>query len=108
MNLEDILNAIRNKHIRITDHAYEEVQADNLSFDKIFISIFQGEIIEVYPNDQPYPSCLILGETFNQDPVHSVWGYNPENHWVVLITVYRPDPKFWINWRKRRSKDDTL
>jgi hypothetical protein len=40
--------------------------------------------------------------------VHSVWAYNQENQWAVLITVYRPDPRRWIDWRTRRPKDVTL
>lgn len=34
--------------------------------------------------------------------IHSVWAYNEENQWAVLTTVYRPDPKRWIDWRTRR------
>ena len=80
----------------------------NLSFDEIFNTVFQGEIIEDYPDDKPYPSCLVFGETFKKEPVHSVWAYNKNNKWVVLITVYRPDPRLWINWRKRRIQDDSF
>ena len=101
--LESITEAIHQGRIRITDHADEEAQADHLSFDEIFISVFQGEIVEDYPNDKPYPSCLIYGDTFRKEPVHSVWAYNQNNQWAVLITVYRPDPKRWINWRTRRK-----
>ena len=108
MKLEDIVSAIRHNHIRITDHADEEAQADELLFDEIFVSVFQGEIIEVYPDDKPYPSCLVYGETFRGEPVHSVWGYNLENGWAVLVTVYRPDPERWIEWRERRPRDATL
>ena len=68
----------------------------------------EGEIIEEYPTDKPYLSCLIFGKTSKGDPVHSVWGCNEKNNWVVLITVYRPDPERWINWRKRRRKDDPI
>jgi hypothetical protein len=106
--IDEIIDAIRNNRIRITNHADEEAQADNLSFDEIFYSVLQGEIVESYPTDKPYPSCLIYGDTFNQDPVHSVWAYNQENTWAVLITVYRPDPNRWINWRTRRPKNETL
>jgi len=102
MNIDNIINAIRNNRIRITNHADEEAEADHLSFDKIFVSVFQGEIIEDYPNDWPYPSCLIYGDTFGGEPVHSVWTYNAKNRWAVLITVYRPDPNRWIDWRTRR------
>jgi len=68
-------------------------------------SVFQGEVIEEYSDDKPFPSCLIYGNTFGGDPVHSVWAYNRENQWAVLITVYRPDPQRWIDWRTRRPKD---
>ncbi|MCP4112177.1 MAG: DUF4258 domain-containing protein [Desulfobacteraceae bacterium] len=101
MKIDDIIDAIRNNRIRITNHADEEAEADNLSFDEIFFSVFQGEIIEDYPNDKPYPSCLVYGNTFAGSPVHSVWAYNTENRWAVLITVYRPDQDRWINWRQR-------
>ncbi|MBX7233128.1 MAG: DUF4258 domain-containing protein [Caldilineales bacterium] len=104
MDIEAIGDAIRGGRIRITDHADEEAHADNLSFDEIYLSVFRGEIIEDYPDDKPYPSCLIYGSTFANEPVHSVWAYNRDVRWAVLITVYRPDPRRWINWRNRRSK----
>jgi hypothetical protein len=102
MTIDEIVDAIRSNRLRITDHADEEAQADKLRFDEIFFSVFQGEIIEDYPHDKPYPSCLIYGDTFIGEPVHSVWAYNEDNRWAVLITVYRPDPDRWIDWRKRR------
>lgn len=104
MNIQDIIDAIRDSRIRITDHADEEAQADLLSFDEIFFSVLQGEIIEDQPSDKPYPSCLIYGESFTGEPIHSVWAYNPETKWAVLITVYRPDPERWIDWRTRRKR----
>jgi len=104
VDIRHIIDAIRNNRIRITDHADEEAQADYLSFDEIFFSVLQGEIIEDYPTDKPYPSCLIYGDSFTGQPIHSVWAYNPETEWAVLITVYRPDPARWINWRTRRKR----
>jgi len=106
MRIKDIIDAIRNQQIRITDHADEEAQADHLSFDEVFVSVFQGKVIEDYPDDKPFPSCLIYGDTFSGDPVHSVWAYNQENQWAVLITVYRPDPRRWVDWRTRRRPKD--
>lgn len=103
MHIDDIIEAIRANRIRITDHADEEAHADNLTFEEIFFSVIKGEIIEDYPTDRPYPSCLIFGQNFSGEPIHSVWAYNEENKWTVLITVYRPDPNRWINWRERRK-----
>ena len=104
MVIEDIINSIQNNRIRITDHADEEAETDGLTFDEIFFSVSQGEIIEQYLYDKQYPSCLINGQTFSGDAVHSVWAYNENSQWAVLITVYRPDPDRWINFRIRREK----
>ena len=102
MDIEQIIEAIRHNRLRITDHADEEAHADTLNYDEIFFTVLQGEIIEDYPEDTPYPSCLIYGDTFEREPIHSVWAYNEENRWAVLITVYRPDPARWLNWQARR------
>jgi len=104
VKIEDIVNSIRYRRIKITDHALEETENDELSFDEVYFSVLHGKVIEDYPNDKPYPSCLIYGNTFNGNPVHSVWAYNEQNQWSVLITVYRPHPKKWINWEKRRTQ----
>ena len=79
-------------------------QRYRLTFDEIYFSVLNGEIIKNYPDDKPYPSCLIFWRTFGGDPVHSVWAFNDENLWAVVITVYRPDPNRWIDFRQRREK----
>ncbi|MDL1970122.1 MAG: DUF4258 domain-containing protein [Candidatus Desulfofervidaceae bacterium] len=103
MDIRKIIEAIQNKRVLITDHADEEAKNDQLTFDEIYFSVFNGEIIEDYPSDKPCPSCLIFGKTFSGEPVHSVWAFNEQSQWVVLIIVYRPDPNKWIKWRKRRK-----
>ena len=105
MTIDDLVEAIRAGKVRITDHADEEAEDDDLTFDEVYFSVLRGEVIEDYPTDKPYPSCLVYGRTFAGDPVHSVWAYNALNGWAVLITVYRPDPKRWIDWRVRRSAE---
>ena len=104
MNIQNIIDAVRHDRIRITDHADEEAQADCVSFDEVFFSVLKGEIVEEYPTDKPYPSCLVYGDSFRGQPIHSVWAYNAKTKWAVLITVYRPDPERWIDWRTRRTK----
>lgn len=73
MNLTEIIEAIRSHRVRITDHADEEAAADQLTIDEIFHSVIQGEVIQEYPSDKPYPSCLVLGKTSDGIAVHSVW-----------------------------------
>jgi hypothetical protein len=101
MDIERVIDAIRHHRVRITDHADDEAADDGLTFDEIYCSVLHGEVIEAYSNDRPYPSCLILGRNFSGEPIHSVWAYNSENQWAVLITVYRPDPDRWLEWKVR-------
>lgn len=102
MNIGDIIEAIQANRLRFTDHADEEAAADRLTVEEIFFSVLHGEVIEDYPSDRPYPSCLIFGMTLGGVAVHSVWAYNKDNRWAVLITVYRPDPGRWVDGRERR------
>ncbi|MCP4666794.1 MAG: DUF4258 domain-containing protein [Deltaproteobacteria bacterium] len=104
MDIENLSVAIRNSQVRITDHADEEAFDAGLTLEQIYFSVMHGEIIEDYPHDKPYPSCLIMGMNFVGEPIHSVWAYNAENQWAVLITVYRPDPERWIDWKVRVKK----
>ncbi len=95
MNIENLIKAIQAKQVRISEHAKDEAQEDSLLLSEIFFSISDGEIIEDYPEDKPYPSCLICGFTEGGRPVHSVWAYNSEKQKAVLITVYEPDSERW-------------
>jgi len=102
MDISDIVEAIRDGRVRITDHADEQAEADDLALDAVYVAVLDGEIIEDYPDDRPYPSCLIYGRASGGDPIHSVWAYNEASGWAVLVTVYRPDPERWIDWRERK------
>ena len=103
MEIACIIEAIQGGRVKITDHADEEAEADRLKIDEVYFSVLHGEMIEDYTVDKPYPSCLIYGQSFSGDPIHSVWAYDEKNRWVVLIAVYRPDPARWIDWRLMRE-----
>jgi len=104
MNHTDLTNAIDANRFRVTDHADEEMAADALTLDQVLHATRGGEIIEDYGEDRPYPSCLIFGSSPSNVPVHAVWAYNANNGWAALITVYRPDPERWIDYRQRRPQ----
>ncbi len=61
----------------------------------------ESEIIEDYPDDKYFPSCLLLGFTNMNRPLHIHCSY-PTRDLVKVITVYEPDPAWWINSRIRR------
>lgn len=102
MVVGDLIRAIELGRILITDHADEEAEADDISFDEVYFSVIHGEVIRECPEDKPYPSCLVYGSTFGGDPIHSVWAYNEESGFAVIIAVYRPDPARWRLDRKTR------
>ena len=61
-----------------------------------------GEIIETYPNDTPYPSRLMLGWS-GKRPIHVVAATDTLGGREIVITVYEPDPKRWETDFKRRK-----
>ena len=61
-----------------------------------------GEIIEVYPDDTPYPSRLILG-WLESRPLHVVAADNIADNETIVITVYEPEQDKWSPNFKRRT-----
>ncbi len=49
-------------------------------------ALLNGEIIEEYENDYPYPSCLVYGINLNNKVIHIVCGINEIELWI--ITAY--------------------
>jgi hypothetical protein len=63
--------------------------------------LVNGETIEDYPDDIPYPSRLILGWR-GRRPLHVVAAYNADDEEIIVITVYDPDPALWSQDFRRR------
>ena len=60
-----------------------------------------GEIIEVYSDDTPYPSRLILG-WIESRPLHVVVADNIADNETIVITVYEPEQDKWsLNFKRR-------
>lgn len=63
--------------------------------------LLTGKIIEEYPTDYPYPSCLILGIISSFVPLYVVCGIGEGRLWI--ITAYRPDESMWdASYTKRK------
>jgi hypothetical protein len=102
IEIEAIVESIKAKNVRITDHADEEANNDRISLAEALETISKGEIIEQYQDDKPYPSCLIYSRLRSNKPIHTVWAFNETTKASALITTYRPDPRRWINGKIRR------
>lgn len=64
--------------------------------------IIQGEIIEQYPDDFPFPSCLLLGLSIDGEYLHACVA--TDNDRILVITAYHPDPDEWEQDFKTRKK----
>jgi hypothetical protein len=62
----------------------------------------RGEVIEHYPEDQPFPSCLLLALVSGR-ALHVVLAQETETGTGVVLTVYEPDAAVWKEgFRARR------
>jgi len=103
MDFSDLVEAILVGRITTTRHSLVEADNDDLRLGEIYSSVVEGgEVIENYPDAYPTPAYLVLGFNTTEEPIHSVWSYDRIRQVAKLITVYRPDPNRWINWRVRR------
>ena len=64
-------------------------------------ALMNGEIIEDYPDDFPFPSCLILGKNIDGKPVHIC--VSDEGNGGRIITVYFPSTEKWQTDFKTRK-----
>ena len=60
-----------------------------------------GEVIERYPDDEPYPSTLLLG-WIDSRPLHILLADNVPEKTVIVVTVYEPDDLRWQPGFERR------
>ena len=95
MNIEDVRMLCEAHSFVITDHCLKRMLERNIDINQIRQVILNGEIIEQYPDDYPYPSCLILG-----NGLHAVVGIGSDMLW--FITAYRPNPDEWDSTLKTR------
>lgn len=94
------INTLEN--IEITMHAAKRLEQRGIYINDIINCIKSGEIIEQYPSDYPYPSCLILGFSVLDKILHVVIGSDYTTLWIV--TAYYPDSSKWEDDFKTRKE----
>jgi hypothetical protein len=99
-----IRGLVRRSRYRLSLHAEHERDADCIRMSELEEALLSErlELIEDYPEDPRGHSHLILGFTQAEKPIHAVC--SEHEGVLVIITVYRPDPKLWQNYRSRKEK----
>ena len=89
-------------NVLISEHAVMRFKQRDIKMKDIRYAINNGEIIEQYPDDYPYPSCLILGKTKSDEYIHIVM--SDEGTMSRIITTYYPDADKWSqDFRTRKE-----
>jgi hypothetical protein len=99
--IDEIKARVEQDDFVFTKHAVDRTLLRGIQVSEVREALMSGEIIEDYPDDKYGPSCLILGFTTNNRPLHVQIAYTTEVP-LKLITVYEPDPHEWIDFRMRR------
>ena len=83
-------------------HAIKRMHQRNIQEEVVRDALGNGETIEDYPDDTPYPSRLVLG-WHGSRPIHVVVADNADDQVSIVITTYEPNPSEWENDFKRRK-----
>jgi len=99
--LEEIRAKFARDEFEFSKHATDQSILREISVSEIREAITKAEIIEDYPDDKYGPSCLLLGFTLANRPIHLQCSY-PSRLIIKVVTVYEPDPAEWVDYRVRR------
>ena len=102
---ERIKRLVAGGSVRISEHGYDELLADDIRSRDIIKGVGGGRVVEDYPDYPKGPCVLVLQTDNNGKPIHTLWGI-PKGHAepAVVVTAYRPDPTQWqAGFMKRRT-----
>ena len=86
-----------------SDHIHKRLNERILNRKDVYNVLYNGKIIEQYPDDYPHPSCLISGKDLQGNPLHIVVACNGIT--VTMVTAYFPtEDKFEDNFETRKEK----
>ena len=95
---------IETSKILFTGHAVKRMFERSINRREVQDVLENGEIVADYPDDQPFPSGLMLGFV-DERPIHVVVAVEFETKTSYIVTAYDPDPDLWeLDFRNRRSQ----
>jgi hypothetical protein len=105
-SIENIRQKFVEDQFEFSKHAVDQSIVRRILVREVREAIAAGQVIEDYPDDKYGPSCLILGFTQAQRPLHIQCTY-PSRPIIKIITLYEPEADKWNNdFTKRRQTSD--
>ena len=104
MSLKDQIIQSATRKIIYSAHAVDEMTSEDelITTAEVRLVVFNGEIIEDYPEDKRGHSCLMFAASEQRRPVHVVC--SPKEEYLAIITTYIPSLEKWENDFKTRRK----
>lgn len=103
LDINKIRQLVEKEKIRWTNHVMIRLLQRNITQQDVEKALSNGEIIEEYESDYPYPSCLVYGVNLDSKVLHVVCGSNGDELWI--ITAYYPDDIEWEKDLKTRKEN---
>lgn len=101
--LDDIRTKIATRLYEFSKHAVDQTIIRDISVAELEEALSnRSEVIEDYPDDKYGPSCLILGFTTAERPLHVQCSY-PTRPLLKIVTVYEPDSDLWVDLKTRKT-----
>lgn len=103
IDVEKLTEYFRHDTIVLSEHAKNRCRKRQIKQKDVKNCIMTGEIIEQYPDDFPFPSCLVYGRATDNRIIHVV--ISSEGECGRIITAYAPNTnKFENDLKTRREK----
>ena len=100
-DLAKVQDLCRSGNIEWSTHIFKRMRERRIKTYEVLGSIYNGEMIERYPDDKPLPSCLVYGVVDSRN-IHTV--LSSDLRAVYLITTYEPDLTEWESDYKTRRR----
>lgn len=103
MDKKKLVKAIKLGHLEWRKHILERLVERKISQESVVNVLIEGEQIEDYPDDKPFPCALFLGFIDDQ-PIHVVVALDKVDKWAYIITAYEPSLEYFKSDFKTRRK----
>lgn len=91
------------REVRFSGHALRRMFEREISVAEVMRILDEGDTIESYDRERPYPSRLLLGRIGGRT-IHVVVAREETGGVCYVVTAYPPDPALWEDdFKTRRS-----
>ncbi len=105
LNIDNIIRAVIKGNVVWRHHSKIRMGQRNFIGREVKTAILNGDIIERYENDKPFPSFLIFG-MIGKRPVHVVAAYDESEEMVYIVSLYEPNIEQFKDDYKTRREDN--